>query len=463
MTLSPEDIAPMNLLPPQDLEAERAVLGGIMVNPDCFPTVAERITSEAFYKRQHSDIFAAMSNLSIKYESFTPISIRDELARMTRAVNSGTPSTLIELMDAIHTSAGIEAHCDIVMEKFVLRQLIRVAGSVSAKAYGAGADAQELLTSTEAQIYEIIRQGFVGDDFQHIGKVITDSFPTVESLMPAKDGMVHGAPSPFIGLDRMTCGWQNGNLILVAGRPSMGKTSLALNLAHYLASCHNIPVGIFSLEQSADELATRLICAESNVGSQKLRTGRIRTNDLPVLKSALKFVSDAPIYLDDTGENTMRDIRAKARQLKSRHGIKFLVIDYLQLIETRKRASNREQEVSAISRGLKGLAKDLDIPVMALSQLSRALEARDDKRPRLSDLRESGALEQDCDVCIFLYRPEVYSDDPADAGVAEAIIAKQRNGPIGTINIVFQKGMMRFDDIIPAPKNSVTSTGDLFV
>jgi replicative DNA helicase len=448
---------------PHDLDAERAIIGSIMLHADGYSQASDRITPEVFFNRNHGEIYDAMSSLARRGQDFSPISIKNELKRNGSNNNANILSELTSIMDAVHTYAGLETYCDIVMEKYVLRRLIAVSGFVTDKAREDGAEASDLLDQTEKKLFEISKQSFTGAGFRRIGDIIAESMPDVESMMPSSSPRTLGLPSPYTSLDNLTCGFQRANLVLIAGRPSMGKTSFALNVAHHLTTYHRVPVGIFSLEQSRDEIALRLLCAEASVDGQKLRRGRIRQSDIQALERAVKVMSDIPLYVDDGGTNSLKEIRAKARLLRARHNVEMIVVDYLQLMTSGRKFQNREQEIATISGSLKALAKELDIPILALSQLSRALENRDDKRPRLSDLRESGSLEQDCDVCIFLYRPEKYYDDEYEfMNVAEVIIGKQRNGPIGTVTMSFREGYTRFDDLAVPLNEHMGSQEDLF-
>ncbi len=436
-------------VPPHSLEAERAVIGAILLDNAAFSITTEYIFRENFYKRAHQDIFRAMENLSQKGEAIDVITLAEELKRLGTYQSIGGASYLAEIMDSVHTSANVEYYAKLVLDKYILRRLITVSGDVATQCYSAEQDTREILDETERRIFEISERG-IRKGFEPVGKIIKRRFENIEAFYESRRH-VSGLPSSYDELDSYTSGFQNADLVIIAGRPSMGKTSFALNVAQNLAIREKVPVGIFSLEMSSAQLVMRLLCSEARVDSHRLRTGYLKSSEYAELAIVAGYVSEAPIYIDDTAGISTLELRAKARRLKAEVNVGLLIVDYLQLISVRERAENRQQQISIISRELKGLAKELDIPVMALSQLSRAVEARGgDRRPMLSDLRESGAIEQDADVVLFLYRPEIYEgEDSESRGIAELIIGKQRNGPTGTIKLAFIKEYTRFERLSP--------------
>jgi replicative DNA helicase len=438
-------------LPPQSLEAEMAVLGAILLDNNAFSIATENITVEAFYKKANSEIFAAMTSLAQRGEAIDMITLSEELKKLGSYQTIGGAAYLTGILDNVHTAANVEYYANIVLQKFIMRRLITISNQLASQCYAGEREASEILDEAEKLVFEISQQGmFKG--FQPIGNIIKDKFKNIEELYQSGKH-VSGLPSPFDELNSYTSGFQNSELIIVAGRPGMGKTSFALNLAQYLAIKEKIPVGIFSLEMAADQLVLRLLCSEARVDSNRLRTGYVKSNEYAELALVAGYLAEAPIYIDDSAGASMSELRAKARRLKAEVNIGMILVDYLQLVSVKERVENRQQQISLISRGLKALAKELEIPVVALSQLSRAVESRGgDKRPMLSDLRESGSIEQDSDLVLFLYRPEMYEgEDSEDAGTAELIIGKQRNGPTGTVRLAFLKEYTRFEPLSPIP------------
>ncbi|HXV14803.1 MAG TPA: replicative DNA helicase [Candidatus Krumholzibacteria bacterium] len=431
-------------VPPQSLEAEMAVLGAVLLDNNAFSIATESLSSDAFYKKAHKDIFAAMEGLSARGEAIDVVTLSEELKQRGTFQSSGSATYLTQIMDSVHTAANVEYYANIVLEKFVMRRLITISNDIATQCYSGEREASELLDEAEKHIFEISQQGmFKG--FEPIGKILRDHFKNIEALYQS-GSHISGTPSPFEELDSLTSGFQKSDLIIVAGRPGMGKTSFALNLCQHLAIKEKTPVGIFSLEMSAEQLVTRLLCSEARIDSNRLRRGYLKSNEYAELAIVAGYLAEAPIYIDDSAGLSTLELRAKARRLKAEANIGLLMVDYLQLISVRERVENRQQQISLISRGLKALAKELNIPVIALSQLSRAVESRGgDKRPMLSDLRESGSIEQDSDLVLFLYRPEVYDTSDENRGKAELIIGKQRNGPTGTVNLTFIDSCTRFE------------------
>lgn len=432
-------------VPPQALEAEMAVLGAILLDNISFSIATESLESDAFYKKAHHDIFAAMLSLSSQGEAIDVITLAEEMRKLGSLQSSGGPAYLTHIIDSVHTAANVEYYANIVLEKYIMRRLIQISTDVSTRCYQGEEDAGQLLDNAEKMIFELSQRGMY-KGFVPIGRIIKDHFKDIEAQY-ASGSHISGITSSFEDLDSMTAGFQKGDLIILAARPRMGKTSLALNIAQSLAIKEKIPVGVFSLEMSADQLVTRLLCSEARIDSNKLRRGYLKSNEYAELAIVAGYLAEAPIYIDDSSSLTPLELRAKARRLKAEANIGMIFVDYLQLITVRDRVENRQQQISLVSRSLKALAKELEIPVMALSQLSRAVEARGgDHRPMLSDLRESGSLEQDADVVMFIHRPEVYEgEDSPNKGKAELIIGKQRNGPTGTVHLSFIEECTKFE------------------
>ena len=435
-------------VPPHSLEAEMAVLGAVLMDNSALSIVTEYVHDEMFYKRAHREIFKSIVHVSEKGEAVDVITLSEELKRADMFHAIGGPAYLTQIMDNVHTAANAEHYARLVFEKYLLRRLITISGEIATSAMNQDRDAREVLDEAEKLIFEVSERG-VRKTFEPIGKIIKEKFADLEKI--AESGAVSGLPSQFDELDSYTSGLQAGELVIVAGRPSMGKTSFAMNLAQHLAIHEKVPVGVFSLEMSSEQLVMRLLCSEGRIDSHRLRMGYIKSSEFAELAIVAGYLSEAPLYIDDSPGITMMEMRAKARRLKAEANVGLLVIDYLQLITSHEHAENRQQQISAISRNLKALAKELNIPVICLSQLSRAVESRGgDKRPMLSDLRESGAIEQDADTVLMIYRPEFYEgEDSENAGIAEVIIAKQRNGPTGTVKLAFMKEYTRFERLSP--------------
>ncbi|MBP2680572.1 MAG: primary replicative helicase [Candidatus Krumholzibacteriota bacterium] len=434
----------MERVPPHSIEAEMAVLGAVLIDNSTYSVVTEHLTEEAFYKQTHQKIFQAMVRLSQKNEAIDVLTLTEELKRMGTLQVIGGPAYLTQIMDHVHTSANIEHYVRVVFDRFLLRRLVSISGEISTRALQGSEDAREVLDEAERLIFEISERG-IRKGFEPIGRIIKDKFGNLEQL--SERGGVSGLASPFDELDAYTSGFQKSELVIIAGRPSMGKTSFALNIAQYLAIKEKIPVGVFSLEMSSEQLVMRLLCSEAKVDSHALRMGYLKHSEFPKLAIVAGYLSEAPLYIDDSAGVSMMELRAKARRLKAEVNVGAIFIDYLQLITVREPTENRQQQISTISRGLKSLAKELDIPVVCLSQLSRAVEARGgERRPMLSDLRESGAIEQDADTVLMLYRPAFYEgENSEDPTLTEVIIAKQRNGPTGTVKLAFLREYTRFE------------------
>ncbi len=435
----------LDRLPPQNVEAEQSILGAVLLENDALLKALEILTPEDFYRESHRRLFNVMIELFEKNEAIDLITVADALKRRSELDDVGGVTYLSSLASQIPTAANVRYHSKIVKEKALLRGLLRSATEIAAKVYESTMEADEMVDYAERTIFDISDKR-TKTSFFSLKEVIKSSFELIEHLYDKKEAIT-GVPSGFADLDEQTTGFQPGDLVIIGGRPSMGKTALGLNIAQHVALELKEPVAIFSLEMSKEQLALRMLCSEAMVDSNSVRKGFIRKEDWHKLTSAAGRLAEAPIFIDDSSGTSVLEMRAKARRLKMEHhgGLGLVVVDYLQLMRGRGNFERREQEISEISRSLKGLAKELKVPVIALSQLNRGVESRVDKRPSLADLRESGAIEQDADVIIFLYRDEVYQkDNPQNKGKAEAIIAKQRNGPIGTVHLTFLSSCTRF-------------------
>ena len=431
-------------VPPQNLEAEQAVLGAMMLEPEAGNLVLEILQPEDFYRDNHRLIFTAIRELFGKGNPVDLVSVAETLRQQGVLEQIGGISTISAIARSVPTVVNVEYYAGLVAEKSLLRQLIRVTNSISERGYEPGEEASVLLEEAERLILDISRRS-VKDGFHYIREILLQTFEKIEYLY-ANKGNLTGVPTFFTELDRMTSGWQPSDLVIIAARPSMGKTAMAINMAQNAAIKAKIPVAIFSVEMSKEQLVQRMLCGEAMVDQQRVRTGELLDSDWPKLTRAVGPLSDAPIYIDDTVGISMIELRSKAFRLKVEHNIGLVVIDYLQLLSAGKdkRAENRQQEVALISRTLKGLARELKVPVIALSQLNRGVEMRQNKRPVMSDLLESGAIEADADVVSFIYRDEYYNSDSDKKGIAELIVAKHRNGPVGTIELGFLKEFTKF-------------------
>ncbi len=436
-------------VPPQNLEAEMAVLGAILQDKEALYRAMEVLKApHVFYRPAHQRVFAACVDLFQRNEAVDLITVSDELRRRKELEAVGGHAYLTELHDSVGTAANVAYHARIVKEKFIYRELIRTATQIVEDANAAQAGADELLDQAERRVFEI-SQDRVAKGFQPVSAILKGTFEEIERLYDRK-GMVTGVSTGYPKLDEMTGGFQHSDLVIIAGRPGMGKSSFALNVAAHAALAEDLSVGIFSLEMSSTLVTQRLLCAEARVEAYKVRTGRVGPEDWTPLTSAASRIHDAKIWIDDSPSMSILELRAKARRLKAEHNVDLLIIDYLQLLRGGGRVESRQQEISEICRSLKALAKELTTPVVALSQLSRAVEAREDKRPQLADLRESGAIEQDADLVAFIYRPGYYKalrseEKGDDLGASEIIIGKQRNGPTGIVHLTYLREYMRFE------------------
>lgn len=433
----------LNRIPPHNLEAEQAVLGALLIAPESLATVAEILRPEDFYGEGHRAIYLTLKEMAEAGRPIDLLTVTEELQGKGLLEQVGGATYLATLAGAVPTAVHVEYYAGIVAEKGLLRSIIEACTRIASRGYEEGAESESLLDEAERMLLSLGERR-QSRSYRSIRELLVETLEKIEQLYQRK-GSVTGLPTGFTELDRITSGLQPSDLILLAARPSMGKTSLGLNIAQNVAVKAGVPVGIFSLEMSGDQVVQRLLCSEALVDQQRLRTGFLQEDDWPRLLKAATRLAEAPIFIDDTPAITLLELRSKARRLKLEHGIGLLVVDYLQLIQSGRRMENRVQEISEISRQLKSLARELDVPVLALSQLSRAVEQRGgDRRPLLSDLRESGSLEQDSDVVMFIYRDDYYNEDSEEKGVADIIVAKQRNGPVGTVKLAFLKEFTKF-------------------
>ena len=440
--------------PPSAPEVEMSVLGAMLIEEEAVPKAIEILKPGSFFDKRNRTVFEAMSSLYESNEPIDTVTIYEELKKSGKVEDAGGASYLSLLTQDVSSAANIDYHARVVMEKWILRQLISASMSIANSAYEGNEDVFDLLDAAEAKIFQISETG-LKESFKSMEKAVKEALELIEAIH-SKHISSFSVPSGFFELDDLLGGFQKSDLIIVAARPSMGKTAFAMSAARNAAIEHGIPIGVFSLEMSTIQLATRLISAEARINAHNVRTGKFRAEDGAKISRTVHKLSKAPIYIDDTPGISILELRAKARRLKNEKNIGLIIIDYLQLVNPSFNLESREREISTISRSLKALAKELNIPVIALSQLNRQVEARTDKRPMLSDLRESGSIEQDADVVLFLYRPEVYGitqvsggdmNGESTEGFAEVIIGKQRNGPIGEARMKFIKDYARFENL----------------
>jgi replicative DNA helicase len=437
-------------VPPQAVDVEMAVLGAMLLEKDAIAKVLAVLDDTAFYKPAHQSIYQAVIALFERSEPVDLITLIDELRRRGELEKIGGEYYLTELTSKVTSAANVEYHAHIVLEKALMRQLIAASSEVIGRAYSETEDALDLLDEAEQRIFQISEQR-MKKTFVSMSSAVTSTMELLESIHGKHSG-VTGVPSGFSELDSLTGGFQKSDLIIVAGRPSQGKTAFVLSLSRNAAVLHDVPIGFFSLEMSVQQLVLRLICAQAKVDAHAVRTGRLPEDEWKKLSMTVGRLYKAKIFIDDTPALSVLELRAKARRLRAEHNVGLIVVDYLQLMQGPKNVQSREQEISMISRSLKALAKELNIPVIALSQLNRAVETRGDKRPVLADLRESGAIEQDADVVLFVHRPEMYGiekdeDGNPTEGIAELIVGKQRNGPTGTVKLSFVKRYAQFENL----------------
>ena len=433
-------------LPPQNIEAEQSVLGAVLLDKNSMYKIGELLTSDDFYRNDHQLIYASMLELFEKRQPIDLITINDDLKSKKQLEDAGGATYITHLVNSTLSAANIVHHAQIVSEKAILRRLIRAATQMIEDSYMEKEEIPMILDRSE-QVLFAVSQKFSQDKFVAVKDILTETFDRINEIHENR-GQLRGVPTGFKDLDNLLAGFQNSDLIILAARPSMGKTALALNFALNVSSRSNIPVGVFSLEMSRDQLVDRLLTTETGIDSWRLRTGNLKEDDFSKINYAMGILSEAPLYIDDSPMLSVMDVRAKARRLQSEKGLGLLIIDYLQLMSSGMKSSsadqNRVQEVSEISRGLKALARELNIPVIALSQLSRAVELRTPKIPQLSDLRESGSIEQDADVVAFIYREDYYEPETEKKNVTQVLIKKHRNGPVGDVDLFFHKEFGRF-------------------
>lgn len=440
-------------VPPQNIEAEQCVLGGVLLENEAISKVLEIMIADDFYRESHRKICHSMIELFEKSEPIDLITLTNILKSNNQLDEVGGAAYLASLVDNIPTAANIGYYAKIVKEKSILRGLINAATEIVARGYEDGGDVVDLLDQAEKSIFQI-SESQIKPSFYEIKSLLKESFKTIEKLYESRE-IVTGVPTGFDEIDKLTTGFQPADLIIIAGRPSMGKTAFSLNIAQYAAIKKNIPAALFSLEMSKEQLVLRMLCSEAKVDAHRLRGGFLGEEDWPKLTRAAGILSEAPIFIDDTPALSVLEMRAKTRRLMAEHKLGLVIVDYLQLMRGRglfargRSSETREQEISDITRSLKALAKELHIPVIALSQLNRRVEERQNKRPQLADLRESGAIEQDADLIAFIYRDEIYdrSDDNPNKGIAEIIIGKQRNGPVGEVKLAFLDKYTTFENL----------------
>ena len=442
------DSAVRNLrVPPHSLEAEQAVLGGLMLDNETWDQVTEVVSEDDFYRRDHRLIFRAVAELANESVPFDVVTLSEHLQKTNQLQNAGGLVYLGNLAKNTPSAANIKAYAAIVRENSVVRQLIHVGTQICESGFQTqGRSSEDLLDNAERLVFQIAEQRRRGrQGFTSIKELLTRTVDRIDTLFQ-QDSPITGVATGFNDFDDMTSGLQRSDLVIIAGRPSMGKTTFAMNIAENAAIKHNLAVAIFSMEMPGEQLAMRLMSSLGRIDQHRLRTGKLDDDDWPRLTSAVGLLAEANMYIDDTPALAPSELRARCRRLKREHGLDLIVIDYLQLMQVPGNKENRAGEISEISRALKSLAKEMSVPVIALSQLNRSLEQRPNKRPVMSDLRESGAIEQDADVIVFIYRDEVYNEDSQDKGTAEIIIGKQRNGPIGQVRLTFLGQYTRFEN-----------------
>ena len=439
-------------VPPQNIEAEQAVLGAMLIEKEAIARVTELLKGGDFYREAHRLIFEAMLDLYNRNEAVDMITVIELLKREDNLEKVGGIAYVTSLANSVPTAANVHYHAKIVEEKALLRQLIQTSTKIAALGYEGSEEVSQIVDQAEKMILEVSNRR-IGGDFTPIKSIVLDAFGKIEQLYESRGGITRLATG-FKDLDRLTSGLQKSDLILVAARPSMGKTAFTLNIASNVAIREKKAVAFFSLEMSKEQLVQRMLCAEASIDSQKLRIGELEDDDWTKLINAADRLSGAPIFIDDTAGISVLEMRSKARRLKVEHDLSLIIIDYLQLMQGSggKGGENRQQEISEISRSLKGLARELGVPVVALSQLSRSVESRQVKKPMLSDLRESGSLEQDADIVAFLYREDYYNPDTENKNITEIIVAKHRNGPVDSVQLFFHKQFTRFADLTRMPE-----------
>ncbi|MFK5948402.1 MAG: replicative DNA helicase [Methylococcales bacterium] len=441
-------------VPPHSIQAEQSVLGGLMLDNQTWDSVADKVVVEDFYRKDHRLIFTTIEQLAEKQDPFDVITLSEALDAIGELQSVGGLAYLATLAKETPSAANIVAYANIVRDRSVLRQLIHIGTEISDSAFNTeGRDTSELLEQAERDVFKIAEQRQRGQEggFKSIKNLLATAVDKIETLYE-QEGNITGASTGFTDFDELTSGLQPADLIIVAGRPSMGKTTIAMNIAENVAISSGKPVAVFSMEMPGDSLAMRMMSSLGRIDQNKVRTGKLEDDEWPRLTSAINMLAETKLFIDDTPALTPTEVRARARRLAREHGpLGLIVLDYLQLMQSPSSGESRVQQISDISRGLKALAKELNVPVVALSQLNRNLEQRPNKRPVMSDLRESGAIEQDADLIVFVYRDEVYNEDSPDKGIAEIIIGKQRNGPLGTVRLTFLGQYTRFENFAGDP------------
>ena len=436
-------------IPPHSIEAEQAVLGGIFLDKEAWDKVAEIVQEEDFYRKDHRLIFRAISDLSNNGDPTDIVTVSEWLENHQLLDEAGGMRNLAALAENTPSASNISAYANIVRKRSVLRQLISATTDINDTVFNPqGRTSDDILSHAEQAIYEIAeREGKTLKKYKGIKELLVGALDRIDELFQSKNHIT-GVPTGYDDLDLKTAGFQRSDLIIIAGRPSMGKTALAINIAENVAIKENLSVAVFSMEMPSEQLAIRMIGSLSRINQQKIRTGNLEDEDWPRLTSTVSMMQDAKLYIDDTPALTPAELRARCRRISREHGLDLVIVDYLQLMQVVGTSENRATEISEISRSMKAMAKELKVPVIALSQLNRSLESRTDRRPVMSDLRESGAIEQDADVILFIYRDEVYNEESPDKGIAEIIISKQRNGPIGKVRLAFRGQYTRFENFV---------------
>ncbi len=435
----------LDRVPPHDLDAEQSLLGSMLLSADVISDITEIVSPDSFYSENNFHIYEAILELYSSGEPIDPITLSDKLEKVGTLEQVGGKPYIHTLVNVVPTAANAKHYANIVEKEGLRRSVIKAGTDIATLGYEPGIEVERVLDNAESLIFGVAQKK-ISEKFIHVKDLLIDSFEQIEHLYEKK-ASVTGLATGFSDLDNLTSGFHPSDLIVVAARPSMGKTSLVLSIAQNVALKEKVPVALFSLEMSRHQLVQRFMCSEARVDAQALRTGNLNEDDWPKLSSAVGRLAEAPIYIDDTANITILELRAKARRLMAREKLGLIIVDYLQLMQGHKRAESRQQEISEISRALKILGRELNVPIIAVSQLSRAVEQRTDKRPMLSDLRESGAIEQDADVVAFIYREEYYNQESNERGIAEIIISKHRNGPTGTVRLVFLEHITRFADL----------------
>jgi len=445
----PEDITSIEKLPPQNIEAEQSVLGSLLIDQEAIVKIADIIVSDDFYSEKHRLIFEAMLEIYEKREPIDVLSLINRLEEKKQLEEIGGRTYLITLANTVPTASNIINYAQIVRKKAVLRRMIQAASEIAQLGYQETEEIDKVLDRAEQKLFQV-SQRFLKHHFIPIKSVLTEAFDRIDELH-RESGKLRGVPTGFTDLDNILAGLQKSDLIIIAARPSVGKTTLALDIARQVATKTKVPVGIFSLEMSKEQLVDRLLCAEAQVDLWKMRTGRLsekeEDDDFPRIGHAMGVLSESTIFIDDSATTSVMEMRTKARRLQAEHGLGLIIVDYLQLMEGRTETENRVQQIAEITRALKGIAKELNVPVIAISQLSRATEARTPPIPKLADLRESGSIEQDADVVIFIYREEMYKRDTERRHIAEIIVAKHRNGPTGHLDLYFDENKVCFKNL----------------